>query len=274
MQELSGKTAFVTGGASGIGLALARAFAAEGMAVMLADIEPSALDAAVADLTAKGARVAGVVCDVADPASVEAAAQATITEFGKVHIVCNNAGVAAAGHLDPVSLSDWRWVTDVNLMGVVHGVAAFLPHIRAHGEGGHFVNTASIAGMMSTMGFSPYTASKFAVVGASEGLAQQLAWENIGVSILCPAFVRTRIHQSGRNRPAELGPTEPPAPDSPGAAFNTLVTALVEAGSDPEPIAAATLAAIRANALYVFTHPERVEGVEARFDAILAAMKA
>ena len=200
MQDLNGKTAFVTGGASGIGLALARAFVGQGMAVMLADIEAKVLDTAVAELKATGGRVAGVVCDVADPASVEAAAQAAFAQFGKVHIVCNNAGVAASGSLDPISLSDWRWVMDVNLMGVVHGVAAFLPHIRAHGEGGHFVNTASIAGMMSTMGFSPYTASKFAVVGASEGLAQQLADDNIGVSILCPAFVRTRIHQSGRNR--------------------------------------------------------------------------
>ena len=274
MRDLNGKTAFVTGGASGIGLALAKAFVAEGMAVMLADIEAKVLDAAVAELKAKGARAAGVVCDVADLPSVEAAAQAAFAKFGKVHIVCNNAGVAASGSLDPVSLSDWRWVMDVNLMGVVHGVAAFLPHIRAHGEGGHFVNTASIAGMMSTMGFSPYTASKFAVVGASEGLAQQLADENIGVSILCPAFVRTRIHQSGRNRPAELGPV-PVAAEGTGASFfQTLVTALVENGSDPDPIAAATLAAIRANALYVFTHPERIEAVEARFNGILQAMKA
>ena len=274
MRDLNGKTAFVTGGASGIGLALAKAFVAEGMAVMLADIEAKVLDAAVAELKAKGARAAGVVCDVADLPSVEAAAQAAFAKFGKVHIVCNNAGVAASGSLDPVSLSDWRWVMDVNLMGVVHGVAAFLPHIRAHGEGGHFVNTASIAGMMSTMGFSPYTASKFAVVGASEGLAQQLADENIGVSILCPAFVRTRIHQSGRNRQAELGPV-PVAAEGTGASFfQTLVTALVENGSDPDPIAAATLAAIRANALYVFTHPERIEAVEARFNGILQAMKA
>lgn len=273
MQDLNGKTAFITGGASGIGLALARAFANENMAVVLADIEPQALEAAVNSLKSQGARAAGVICDVADAESVEAAAQAAIAEFGKVHIVCNNAGVAAGGGLDPISISDWRWVMDVNLMGVVHGVAAFLPHIRAHGEGGHIVNTASIAGMISTMGFSPYPASKFAVVAASEGLHQQLAAENIGVSVLCPAFVKTRIHQSGRNRPPGLGPVETPAAGSAAAAFGAMVTALVEAGQEPEGIAAATVAAIRSGDLYIFTHPEVVETVEARFDGILAAMK-
>lgn len=201
MRELAGKTAFVTGGASGIGFALGRAFAEAGMKVMLADIETGALDAAVKSLHNVGPDVRGIECDVTDSASVERAAGASFGAFGNVHVICNNAGVAAGGGIEDIALDSWRWVLDVNLMGVVHGIRAFLPHMRAHGEGGHIVNTASMAGMQSGLGFSPYTASKFAVVGMSEGLAPQLAPFGIGVSVLCPGFVRTRIGESGRNRP-------------------------------------------------------------------------
>ena len=164
MRELAGKTAFVTGGASGIGLALGRAFAEAGMKVMLADIETDALSAAVNSLHNFGPDVRGVVCDVTDPGSVERAADASYEAFGQVHVVCNNAGVAGGGGIDDIPLDDWRWVLDVNLMGVLHGIRTFLPHIRAHGEGGHIVNTASMAGMVSGLGFGPYSASKFAVV--------------------------------------------------------------------------------------------------------------
>src|SRR5580700_2106439 len=191
MREFSGRTAFVTGGASGIGLALGRAFAEAGMNVMLADVERSALDSAVNSLDHYGPKVRGIGCDVADPGSVDAAAKAAFEAFGHVHVVCNNAGVAAGGGIDNISLDNWRWVIDVNLMGVLHGIRSFLPHIRAHGEGGHIVNTASMAGMNSGLGFSPYAASKFAVVGMSEGLAAQLKPFGIGVSVLCPSYVRT-----------------------------------------------------------------------------------
>jgi len=176
MRELNGKTAFVTGGASGIGFALCRAFAEAGMKVMLADIETDALAAAVRSLNHFGPNVRSVICDVADPGSVESAAKASYEAFGNVHVVCNNAGVGAAfGNIDNISLDNWRWVLDVNLMGVLHGIRTFLPHIRAHGEGGHIVNTASMAGMLTGwQGFNPYPASKFAVVAMSEGLATQL----------------------------------------------------------------------------------------------------
>ena len=137
MREFVGKTAFVTGGASGIGLALGRAFAEAGCKVMLADIEKTALDAALASFSGTGREIRGIVCDVADPASVDIAAEATFSAFGKVHILCNNAGVGARGGIDHILLDNWRWVIDVNLMGVVNGVRAFLPHMRAHGEGGH-----------------------------------------------------------------------------------------------------------------------------------------
>jgi len=207
MQQLAGKTAFITGAASGIGLALATAFAGEGMKVMLADIESAPLDRAVEALRASGAEVRGVVCDVADPVSMDDAADAAFRAFGNVHVLCNNAGVAAGGGIEQISIESWRWVIDVNLMGVVHGIKSFLPHIRRHGEGGHIVNTASMGGMNAGLGFSPYSASKFAVVSMSEGLAWQLAPDGIGVSVLCPSYVRTRIGESGRNRPERYGPT-------------------------------------------------------------------
>ena len=155
MRELDGKTAFVTGGASGIGLALGRAFAQAGMKVMLADIETEALAAAVESLRDVGPDVRGVTCDVTDPASVQRAAQASYDAFGNVHVVCNNAGVAGGSGIDDISLDTWRWVLDVNLMGVLHGIHAFLPHIRAHGEGGDIVNTASMAGLRAGSASAP-----------------------------------------------------------------------------------------------------------------------
>jgi NAD(P)-dependent dehydrogenase (short-subunit alcohol dehydrogenase family) len=272
MRELAGKTAFVTGGAGGIGFALGRAFAEAGMKVMLADIETAALSSAVASLHNIGPEVRGVLCDVADAASVDAAAKEAIEAFGNVHVVCNNAGVAAAGGIDDISLDNWRWVLDVNLMGVLHGVRAFLAHIRAHGEGGHFVNTASMAGMSGGLGFSPYTAAKFAVVGMSEGLSQQLKPHGIGVSVLCPHFVRTGIGESGRIRPERYGETQTYDPASPNGQMLALITASIAAGLDPADVAARVLAAIRDDQLYVFTHPDMRGHVDVRFAAIQAAM--
>ena len=272
MRELAGKTAFVTGGASGIGLALGTAFAQAGMKVMLADIEAGALAEAVKSLHDFAPNVRGVACDVADPISVERTAKASYQAFGNVHVVCNNAGVAAAGGIDNISLDNWRWVLDVNLMGVLHGIRTFLPHIRAHGDGGHIVNTASMAGMNSGLGFSPYVASKFAVVGISEGLATQLKPFGIGVTVLCPSFVRTRIGESGRNRPERYGATQTPDPASPAGLLLAQLAERLQSGLDPSDVAARVLAAIREDELYVFTHPEMRGRVEDRFGAILAAM--
>ncbi len=272
MRDLAGKTAFVTGGASGIGLALGRAFAEAGMKVMLADIETEPLAAAVKSLHNVGPEVRGIDCDVTDAASVQRAAKAAFDAFGNVHVVCNNAGVAAGGGIDDIALDSWRWVLDVNLMGVVHGIRAFLPHMRAHGEGGHIVNTASMAGMQSGLGFSPYTASKFAVVGMSEGLAPQLRPFGIGVSVLCPGFVRTRIGESGRNRSQQYGAPQTIDPASPTGALVAMVAELIKSGIDPSDVAAQVLAAIRADELYVFTHPEMRTEVDERFAAIGAAL--
>jgi NAD(P)-dependent dehydrogenase (short-subunit alcohol dehydrogenase family) len=272
MREFTGKTAFVTGGAAGIGLALGRAFAQAGMKVMLADIETATLAAAVKSLENIGPGVRGVICDVADPASVEHAAQTAFEAFGNVHVVCNNAGVAAGGGIDNISLDNWRWVVDVNLMGVLHGVRSFLPHIRAHGEGGHFVNTASMAGIEGGLGFSPYTASKFAVVGMSEGLAAQIRPLGIGVSVLCPSYVRTGIGESARNRPQRYGPPPVLDPNSPAAAMVAAIAARLQAGLQPDSVAARVLDAIRNDELYVFTHPNMREQVDLRFAAIQAAI--
>jgi NAD(P)-dependent dehydrogenase (short-subunit alcohol dehydrogenase family) len=270
MRELAGKTAFVTGGASGIGLALGRAFAEAGMKVMLADIEADALSAAVKSLHNVGPDVRGVVCDVTDPGGVEHAANASYEAFGRVHVVCNNAGVGGGSGIDNISLDDWRWVLDVNLMGVLYGIRTFLPHIRAHGEGGHIVNTASMAGMVSGLGFSPYSASKFAVVAMSEGLAMHLKPLGIGVSVLCPGWVRTRITESARNRLERYGPT--PTLDPASRAIMAQITGLVQSGLDPSEVAARVLAAIREDELYVFTHPQMRGEIERRFSDILAAM--
>ena len=268
MRDLIGKTAFVTGGASGIGFALGQALAQAGMKVMLADVEPPALDRAVAALQETGAAVRGIVCDVADRNAVQDAARATIAAFGKVHIVCNNAGVGAGGPTEQVAPADWQWVLGVNLMGVIHGIEAFLPRIKTQGEGGHIVNTASMAGMICAPQMGPYNTAKFGVVALSETLAAELAGSGIGVSVLCPGWVNTRILESGRNRPAQLGgvPSASIGGDQAG-----VIAEFVRSGMAPKEVAARVMAAIRDNDFYVFTHPGMRNWIEDRFRRILAA---
>ena len=267
MDDLRGKVAFITGGASGIGLAMAEAFGHEGMSVMLADIEAAALTKAVEELRTKQVRAEGVVADVTSRASLRTAALETIAKFGKVHVVCNNAGVGGGGAFGQVPERDWDWVVDVNLMGVVYGMEVFEPLIASHGEGGHFVNTASMAGMLSAPGMEPYSATKYAVVGMSEGWQAQLAPLNIGVSVLCPGFVQTRIHESRRNRPDAYGADT--ARSEPG--MEEMVAAAVAAGIPAGLVAARVVEAIKDNDLYIFTHPEFKEVTNARFQRILAA---
>jgi NAD(P)-dependent dehydrogenase (short-subunit alcohol dehydrogenase family) len=269
MKDFAGKGAFVTGGASGIGLGLARAFVAQGMSVVLADIEPAALDKAISALAATGAKVRGIVCDVSDRAAVLRAADAAVDAIGKVHIVCNNAGVSAGGFIGQIPPADWEWTMGVNFWGVVHGIDAFLPHLKAHGEGGHIVNTASMAGMVSPPTMAPYNVTKFAVVSLSETLAAELADSTIGVSVLCPGWVDTRIAQSVRNRPARFGPA--PEATALGKARAQQVAGLLRAGLSPDDVAARVVAAIRHNDLHVFTHPDMRGAVEERFRRILAA---
>jgi NAD(P)-dependent dehydrogenase (short-subunit alcohol dehydrogenase family) len=266
MRELSGKIAVVTGAASGIGLALCRRFGADGMRVMMADVEEPALDAAARSLADDGIDVAATVTDVSDPDSVDALARATLDRFGAVHLVCNNAGVAGGGPAWQVPVSAWTWIVGVNLFGVVHGIRSFVPHLIEQGEG-HVVNTASVAGLLASPGLGAYTATKHAVVGLSESLRHDLAaiGSPVGVSVLCPGFVRTRIAEADRNWPARLGPP-PVADEQPGAEQKRqAVAGAIDSGLDPALIAEAVRDAVVAGRFWILTHPEFNDAVSARF---------
>lgn len=270
MRALRDRTAVVTGAAGGIGLALAEHCAAEGMRVVLADIDEAALARAVAGLTARGARALAVRTDVAQAAEVEALADAAERAFGAIHLACNNAGVALGGPSWTLSEADWRWVLGVNLWGVIHGVRAFVPRMLAHGDEAHVVNTASVAGLTTSPFLGPYHAAKHAVVALSEGLHHELAavGARVRVSVVCPGFVRTGLGDSARHRPAALhnqAPTDDPLAAGVEAAFG----AMVAAGVAPEQVAAQVLAAVREERFYVLTHPELKPAVAARMRDIL-----
>jgi NAD(P)-dependent dehydrogenase (short-subunit alcohol dehydrogenase family) len=205
MERLDGRVAVITGGGSGIGLGMAEAFGAEGMRVVLADVQAERLDAAAELVRAAGAPdVRTVPTDVRDPAAVDALAVATIDAFGAVHVLCNNAGVSTLGYQWDTSLEDWRWVFDVNVFGVVHGIRAFVPHLVAQDEA-HVVNTASMAGLITSAGSAPYGASKHAVVGMTKALRAELAIRNahVGVSVICPGEVKTNITENIRTKGGE-----------------------------------------------------------------------
>jgi NAD(P)-dependent dehydrogenase (short-subunit alcohol dehydrogenase family) len=269
MQQLDGKTAFVTGGAGGLGLAMAQAFVRQGMKVMIADIDQASVDQAVRELAAGGAQAAGTVCDVSDRAGVEAAAQRTLEAFGKVHVVCNNAGVGVVGPVGTIAPGDWDWILDVNLKGVIHGVEVFLPLIEAHGEGGHFVNTGSMSSLVVRPGREPYAATKFAILALSEGWAMQLEPRGIGVSVLMPGYVQTRIGESKRARQARYG--GPSAQVQTEQSGGPSQDALVAGAMTAETVGERVVEAIRANELHIVTHPEMKAVVEARFGRILRA---
>jgi NAD(P)-dependent dehydrogenase (short-subunit alcohol dehydrogenase family) len=269
MKDFRDRTVFVTGGASGIGFALARAFGREGARIALADIDRDGARYAAERLRNEDIRALPIHCDVGERGALERAALETIAEYGRVHVVCNNAGVAVGGALGTVEARDWDWIIDVNLKGVVRGMEVFYPLVRSHGEGGHFINTASMAGLISPSGMEPYTATKFAVVGMSEGWAEQLRPLGIGVSVLCPGFVRTRIHESGRARPDRYGGR---CQVDAGAGSSQEETAEnIMHGLDPDIVAARTIDAVKAGEFYIFTHPPMRDLVEARFQAILEA---
>jgi NAD(P)-dependent dehydrogenase (short-subunit alcohol dehydrogenase family) len=268
MKDLKGKTAFVTGGASGIGLSMARAFGRAGMNVVIADVDEKAGKEAAERLVSEQIKTVPVRCDVSERAAVRTAALEAVAAFGKIHVVCNNAGVAVGGPVGTVTERDWDWIIDVNLKGVIYGVETFTPLMRSHDEGGHFVNTASLAGMMSPPGMEPYAATKFAVVAMSEGWAGQLAPFGIGVSVLCPGFVRTRIFESGRNRQDKYGGRGDV--DALGSGREAGAQ-MVMNGIDPDIVGARVVEAVRDNELYVFTHPHYKDIVETRFAAIRAA---
>lgn len=270
MEDLTGKVAVVTGAASGIGLALTKTFLADGMRVAMADIESAALDAAVAEL-GDGAEVEPIVCDVSDEAQVEALRDRALERFGSVHVVCNNAGVAGGGPIWTQTRADWDWVLGVNLFGVINGVRAFTPLLIEQGEG-HIVNTASIAGMISMPWGGTYNVSKHGVVTLSETLwadLQLAGASNVGVSVLCPGWVQTRIHESGRNRPPadggeRVGPTEEQQ------AMLAHIGGLIAEGLNPLQVAGMVRDAVLEQRFYILTHPHWNPLLSDRFDRILA----
>ena len=270
MDDLHGKVAVVTGAASGIGLALAQAFGAAGMKVVLADIEAEALEQAAATLPA-GIEAEAVVCDVSDGAQVDALRDSAVQRFGTVHVVVNNAGVSAGGPVWEQSVEDWEWVLGVNLWGVIHGVRAFTPLLIEQGEG-HIVNTASMAGLSSPPFMAVYNVSKHGVVTLSETLFADLAMTGatgVGVSVLCPGWVRTRIHEAGRNRPGAANGL-PVSDGAEQAGFADVVGSLIESGLDPADVAAQVLDAVRQDRFYVLTHPEWDAMIAERTERIIA----
>ena len=249
--ELEGKTAVITGGASGIGLATAKKFAAAKANLVLGDIEEEPLQRVVEDLRADGAHVIGVRADVTVEGDVIALRDAALAEFSAAHVVFNNAGVAAGATIGtPTEI--WKWVIDVDLYGVIYGINAFVPLFLEQNEG-HVINTASLAGLGGAPGMGPYCAAKFAVVGLSESLFQELLFlqSNVGVSVLCPGFVKTRIHESSRNMPNELVSYN----ESPAAQFIAgAASQAVNAGIDAADVAALVEDAVTNNKFWIFPH--------------------
>ena len=273
MDTFEGKVAVITGGASGIGLALARHAAGLGMRLVLGDVEAPALDEAVVELKAT-TDVIGVRCDVSRYDDVGALGAAAMDAFGAVHLPINNAGVAGGGLSWEIDLADWEWVVGVDLWGVIHGVKAFTPLVIASG-GGHVVNTASMAGLTSPPFMGPYNVSKHGVVALSETLQQELAMVHpeVGVTVVCPGWVRTKINRSTRNRPGASDGTEGSliGDDTGGAgAMASVVDGLIDNGLDPADVAALVFDAVRTNRFSVLTHPDWIDGVTRRAERLVA----
>jgi NAD(P)-dependent dehydrogenase (short-subunit alcohol dehydrogenase family) len=268
MKEVAGKVAFITGGGSGVGLGMARVFASAGMKVVVADVRQDHLDDALRQLKAAGREAHGIRLDVSDRKAVERAADETVRVFGKVHLVCNNAGVSLFGPMDQATYEDWDWMMGVNFNGVVNGVMSFVPKIKAHGEGGHIVNTASMAGIIVGPGMGIYSASKFAVRGFTESLRYDLAPHNIGVSVLCPGFVRSNIHEAVLSRPQALARSGYKVTEEDIKRLDNVLSV----GMAPDEVAERVLKGIRRNQLFLFTHAEFRDELKGMFDEMLAAL--
>ncbi len=270
MDELRGKVAVITGGAEGIGRAIANRAAREGMKLVLADINGESLVSTVAELEGQGAEVIGVFTDVSRYEDVEALADTAFTQFGRVHLLVNNAGVAICKPAWELTSEDWDWVLGVNLHGVIHGLQAFVPRMLSDGDAGHIVNTASAAGLLATPGFAAYSVSKHGVVALSEVLHHDLALREarIKVSVLCPAWVQTRIAESERNRD-DGERSDPTTFDAVSVAIATAVLKATAHGMAPERVADAVFEAVTADRFYILTHPETAGGVRLRMEDIL-----
>ncbi|MAE97247.1 MAG: short-chain dehydrogenase [Deltaproteobacteria bacterium] len=262
MREFAGKVAVVTGGASGIGRGIVLACARAGMHTVVGDVDPVGAQTVAEEAELVGPRSLAVATDVTDPAAVEALADKTWAEFGRCHLVCNNAGVAVARPLAETSLEDWSWTLQVNLMGVVHGVSSFVPRLKIQGEPAHVVNTASMSGHLATPLLGAYTASKYAIVGLSECLKLELDDHPVGVSVLCPGPVATRIGDAGRNRPQALGQAAP---------IPIELRDALAGGMDAERAGRIVLRGIAEDEFWIFSHPELQPAVDARSGGIAAA---
>lgn len=256
MEDLRDKVAVITGGASGIGFAMAQAFAQAGAKLMLADIAGDELAEAVSRLSDDGAQVAGQVTDVSDAAQVDALRGATLDKFGAAHVICNNAGVGSGGVSWTIPAEQWRWVLGVDLFGVINGVSSFVPLLVEQGEG-HVVNTASMAGLLSPGFMGPYNVAKHGVVTLSETMFAEFAMlaPNVGVSVLCPGWVNTRIYDAGRYRNDEAG-TGQSGNEAEVAQFTEVVKGLVSDGLDPAVVGAQVVDAVLTRRFYILTHPD------------------
>ena len=271
METFQGKTAVVTGAASGIGHALALRFCEEGMNVVLADIEPAALKVAVSELESSGYSVCGVVTDVAKPEQVSALADAAFDTFGGAHIVCNNAGIFTGGLLWEESLADYQWSLDVNLWGVIHGVRAFVPRMIDQGEPCHVVNTASMAAL-TTMPFAGvYHMTKHAVLAFSESLYHELALTapQVGVSVLCPELIKTGIAKSDRNRPAQYSGEGDIIESDARTMVHDSIASGVSSGLPPREMAERVLQAVKDNRFYILSNDGWMESARTRIEDIL-----
>jgi NAD(P)-dependent dehydrogenase (short-subunit alcohol dehydrogenase family) len=271
MKDLRGKVAFITGGASGIGLGIAGAFVAAGMKVVLADLRQDHIDAALATFTRAGqaGSVHAIRVDVTDRAAMAAAAVETERVFGKIHVLVNNAGIGIQGPFNGVTYEDWDFGLAVNLGGVVNGLQTFLPRIRAHGEGGHIVNTASLAALVPMPAqFVIYVTAKAAVVAISETIRGELAQENIGVSVLCPGPIRTNIGELAKNRPAKFGVGDAFQKAEQAGATHVPFPSMME----PAEAGQLVLKAVQNDDLYIITHGEWRPMAEGRHAALIAAM--
>ena len=253
---------------------MAVAFAAEGMHLALADVEVGPLEDTAEMVRAEGVNAIAVPTDVSDGTQVEALAERTIGEFGDLHLACNNAGVSGGGLTWEIDLDTWNWVLGVNLFGVIHGLRSFTPRIIASG-GGHIVNTASMAGLTSPPGMSPYNVSKHAVVTLSEAMSVELSMANpeVGISVLCPGWVRTRIHEADRNRPSDPAAAldeEVEAGAEGMEQMRDLVSSLIAGGLDPAAVAAQVVTAVKERRPWILTHPDWMEMVTGRTDRIVA----
>lgn len=269
MKNLQGKVAVITGGAEGIGKGIAVRAAAEGMKLVLADINAARLEATVAEFKTQGIEVIGVATDVAREEQVNALAEQAFAKFGKVHLLVNNAGVAVAKPAWETSQKDWDWVMGVNFYGVTHALRAFVPTMLKHGEEGHIVNTASMAGLTSQPSLSSYNASKHAVVTLSEGLHHDLTLRqsHIKVSVLCPGWVKTGIGHSERNRDGDRQVSA--ALDPVAAKVGMAVLHAVENGIPVSQVAGEVFDAIAAERFYILTHPEMKQAIQVRMEDIL-----